>query len=280
MKSVVANPHNRVLCLRLETPNGAFYRFTDHPVDLVMGNLEVYASTLGYDFTGYSSPDGFAPASIDVSGILSLAGIPVEKAIGGYLDGARAQIFATTFTDPQEDEEPVVSGIFGKLTIRDDRVEIAVSSLAEALGESVGRTYGAQCPKVFGGQEYAGCTLDLTPYTVTGTVTAVVDTSTVEDSARSEPTGTYEAGTIEFTSGALAGYGVYEVRSFDTGQIEVYDQWPVSPQVGDAYRLIRGCRKRLVDCEDYANVVNFGGFPWIPVSSVYAARGIPPANSG
>ena len=168
---------------------------------------------------------------------------------------------------------------FGRLTVRDDRFEVACSSLAETLAQTVGRTYGAQCPKVFGGQEYSGCGLDLTPYTVTGTVTAQYDDSAFDDAARTEADGTFDGGTIEFTSGPLAGYGVYEVRRYTVGQIAIHDQWPVQPDVGDAYRMIRGCHKRLADCQSYGNTVNFGGFPWIPVSSVYAARGIAPANS-
>lgn len=252
---------------------------TDHPVDLSIG-LNLYRSTAGYEFTGFSSPDGFAVASIDVTGILQVLGIAREKALGGHLDGAVCWIFATDWANPVEDEEPIVCGIFGRLTVRDDRFEISGSSLAEAIGETVGRTYGAQCPKVFGGQEYAGCKLDLTPYTATGSVGSVIDASSVYDSARTEAAGTWAFGTIEFTSGPLAGYGVYEVRAFSSGVVTIHDQWPVLPQVGDDYQIIMGCQKRLDDCIAYGNVVNFGGFPWIPVSSVYAARGIPPANSG
>jgi hypothetical protein len=49
------------------------------------------------------------------------------------------------------------------------------------------------------------------------------------------------------------------------------------PVAGNAYSMVRGCRKRLSDCQarwngsgTFSNVANFGGFPWIPTGSTYA----------
>jgi hypothetical protein len=50
--------------------------------------------------------------------------------------------------------------------------------------------------------------------------------------------------------------------------------------VGDAYEMVRGCRKRLADCKSrwngtalFNNVVNFGGFPNVPTASQYGQIG-------
>ena len=57
--------------------------------------------------------------------------------------------------------------------------------------------------------------------------------------------------------------------------LEVFEALPYAMAVGDAYILIPGCRKRIEDCRDkWANVPNFGGFPDVPTSSVYASRGV------
>ena len=44
--------------------------------------------------------------------------------------------------------------------------------------------------------------------------------------------------------------------------------------------MVRGCRKRLADCQNrwngsgtYSNVANFGGDLWIPSGSTYATVG-------
>ena len=52
---------------------------------------------------------------------------------------------------PVEDEEPINVGIFGKTMLLDDRYQIGGVSLIDALNQTVGKTYGAQCPKTFGG---------------------------------------------------------------------------------------------------------------------------------
>ena len=68
----------------------------------------------------------------------------------------------------------------------DDRYQIGGVSLVDALNQTVGQTYGAQCPKVFGGQEYGGCMVNLAANgnTVTGTVTSVTSASVFTDSGR------------------------------------------------------------------------------------------------
>ena len=56
-------------------------------------------------------------------------------------------MFATSWAAPVEDQEPIVAGIFGKATLLDHRFRIGGVSLIDALNQTVGDTYGAQCPK-------------------------------------------------------------------------------------------------------------------------------------
>jgi hypothetical protein len=120
---------------------------TDHPRDLVMGG-HTYLSTAGYEFTGYAATAGFSPASIDVEGIAGASGVTRAAVGSGLFDGARCYVFATSWAAPVEDQEPVVAGIFGSATLRDHRFQIGGVSLVDVLNQSVGQTYGAQCPKV------------------------------------------------------------------------------------------------------------------------------------
>lgn len=276
MKPAVADYSTRVLCLRLVPVTGSPIYLTDHPRDLLMSG-HTYLSTSGYQFTGYSSTDSFAPASIDIDGIAGLAGISRAAIASGLFDGARCLVFATSWAAPVEDQEPITAGVFGKATLLDDRYQISGVSLIDALNQSVGQTYGAQCPKVFGGQEYGGCKASLAANTVTGTLTSVTSAAIFRDSARAEAADTFGAGTIQFTSGPNAGLKPLEIKSHQSnGTIETFEPFYYLPAVGNAYSMVRGCRKRAADCQARvggSNILNFGGFEFIPTGSTYGQFG-------
>lgn len=275
MKSAVADYRYRVLCLRIIPAVGSPIYLTDHPRDLTMSG-HTYLSTSGYQFTGYDSRADFSPASIDIEGVAGVAGISRAAVASGVFDGARCYVFATTWTYPVEDQEPIVSGVFGKTTLLDDRFQIDGVSLIDALNQSVGQIYGAACPKTFCGQEYGGCMASLAANTVTGILTSVTSASVFASSARTEPNDTFGAGTIQFTSGPNAGLKALEIKSFAGGVITTYEPFYYLPVVGNSYSMVRGCRKRLSDCQNRvggSNVLNFGGFPWIPTGSTYAQVG-------
>lgn len=272
MKSVVADYRYRVLCMRIVPVSGSTIYLTDYVKDLVMSG-HTYLSTSGYQFSGYSATADFSPAAIDIEGIAAASGMTRAAISSGVFDGARCYCFATDWTSPAEDEEPITALIFGKATLVDDRYKIDGTSLIDNLNKTVGDTYGAQCPKVFCGSDYAGCGLSLATYTVTGTVTSVTSSVVFVDSARAEATDYFVAGSFRFTSGLNTGLSPIEIRGYAAGTITLFEPFYYTPSIGDTYSMTRGCRKRLVDCQGYGNVVNFGGFLWIPTGSTYAHVG-------
>ncbi len=283
MKTQVAPYATAVKCLRIECTNGLVVRLTRYPVDLVMSNAMVYQSGTGYDFTGYSATATMSPSAIDLEGFLGFAGVTRDAIASGIFDGARCYLFATNFLAPVEDYEPIVASIMGKTTLEDDKYRVEEMALVDALNQSVGKTYSAACQKTFGGQEYAGCMIDLGPLTVTGTLSAVTSSSIVRDAGRSEAADYFGLGTLQFTSGLNAGLKPMEIKRHEAdGTLETFEPFHYPPTIGDAYSLIPGCRKRLEDCRDKwepilltgkGNVDNFGGFSNIPTSSQYAEIG-------
>lgn len=283
MKTQVAPYATAVKCLRIECTNGLVVRLTRYPVDLVMSNAMVYQSGTGYDFTGYSATATMSPSAIDLEGFLGFAGVTRDAIASGIFDGARCYLFATNFLAPVEDYEPIVASIMGKTTLEDDKYRVEEMALVDALNQSVGKTYSAACQKTFGGQEYAGCMIDLGPLTVTGTLSAVTSSSIVRDAGRSEAADYFGLGTLQFTSGLNAGLKPMEIKRHEAdGTLETFEPFHYPPAIGDAYSLIPGCRKRLEDCRDKwepilltgkGNVDNFGGFSNIPTSSQYAEIG-------
>lgn len=277
MKPSVATPQTRVLCMRIVPVTGSTVYLTDYPINLVVGG-NTYLSTSGYEFTGYSSTSGFSPASLDLSGIAQITGISKDQVASGVFDGARVYVFATSWAAPVEDEEEVLSGVFGETEVLDDRYVIYGTSLVDVLNQSVGQVYQPLCPKVFCGTEYAGCGVPLAANTVTGEVTSVTSTVLFRDSNRTEAVDVFAYGAIRFTDGPNAELRAREVKSYlANGTIELFEPFQYPITAGDAYSMVRGCRKRMEDCKlrwngtaTYSNIANFGGFPWVPVGSEYA----------
>lgn len=274
MKTTVAPYATAVKCLRIVCVDGTTIRLTRYPCDLKMSNGQVYLTGSGFDFTSYSATASMSPSSIDLEGFAGYAGITRAGIASGVFDGARCYLFACDFLNPVEDYEPLVASLLGKTTIRDDHYVIEEMALIDALNQSVGATYGAACPKTFGGTEYAGCGKALGPLTVTGTITGVTSAFTFTDAVRSEASDYFGGGVITFTSGPNAGMSKEIKTHASGGVITVYEPFYYAVQVGDAYSMIPGCRKRLEDCRDkWGNVINFGGFSFVPTSSQYADVG-------
>lgn len=273
MKSVVADYRYRTMCLRIVPVSGSPIYLTHHVRDLVMGG-HTYLTTSGYDFTNYSATTDFSPSLIDLEGISGLAGIGYNEIASGVFDNARAYLFATTWTNPVEDEEPIVASFLGKTTLMDQGYKIEEMGLLDALNQSVGLTYTAACSRTFGD---TGCGISLPSLTVTGTLTAVTSASIMRDSVRGEAADYFAYGTLAFTSGANTGLKRREIKRHEAdGTIEVFEPFHYTPVIGDAYSLIPGCRKRQQDCRDkYSNILNFFGFSNVPTSSQYSQVGAP-----
>lgn len=272
MKPHVADYKTRVICLRIVPVLGDTVRLTHYPVDLTMSNSEVYASFQGYDFSGYEAVSSMAPGAVDLQGILGVAGISREAIASGVYDNARCYLFATSWTAPIEDEEPLTASTFGKASLIDDTFVIEDMALVDAMNQSVGQTYTSNCQKTFGnstGPLITRCNKDVAALTVTGTLTGVTDRLICRDSSRAEAADYFAYGLLSFTTGANIGLKPIQVKRHESdGTLELFEAMPYPMVIGDAYSLSPGCRKRLEDCRDkWANVINFGGFSRIPTNN-------------
>ncbi len=274
MKTAVADRRYKIHCLRIVPLWGATVYLTDHVRDVVIG-ANTYKTDSGYEFSGLALEDNMSPGVLDLSGVADVAGVDMNEIVAGVFDGARVYALATTWNAPVVDEEPLGVAILGKTKLDDDRYTIEMMMLIDALNQTVGKTYAANCQKVFGGQEYAGCMKALGPLTVTGTLTHVTSNSVFRDSARAEAADYFGEGTIAFTSGANAGLKPIKIKSHVAdGTITVHEAFHYPVVVGDAYTLIPGCRHRLADCRDkWSNVANFGGHSFIATTSTYVQIG-------
>lgn len=275
MKSYVAPYSTAVSCGRVVCRSGLTIRIAAYPYDLKMSNGQVYLSGSGFQYSGFTAEASFAASVIDLEGFVGYAGITRDMIASGLFDGASCYYFLTDYLNPVEDAQPELKSILGKTTILDNRYVIEQLALIDLLNQNYTTTYSAGCQKTFGGMEYGGCKVNLTPITVTGSITEVISSLVIKDTSRTEVADYFGWGYITFTSGNNAGLDSIRVDTYavdGTISLMMAPYYPVT--VGTTYSMVPGCRGRLEDCRDkHNNIKRFGGFPWIPTASSYRKIG-------
>jgi uncharacterized phage protein (TIGR02218 family) len=270
MKSQVAPYKRAMYCMRIECANGTIIRLAQYPFDVVMGGNTYYA---GYDFTGVEGGTTFTPSSIDLKSFIGFNGVTEAMLLSGLFDRARVKIFATDWNNPVVDYEPITQAIFGKVTIEDNKYTAEMMTLVDLLNQSVGDSYTTQCQKEFGGQEPGGCLVDAVALRVTGTIGTVTSQTEFSDPALTGDPGYFWPGKMWMTSGSNAGLPPKTIKTSDGADWEIFEPFTYEVEVGDTYILEPGCGKYLGKCLVYDNVINFGGFIFIPGEKILKTYG-------
>lgn len=270
MKPVVTEWSRVVHCLRIEPKESPNIYLIEYPHDLTMSNGQVYSSVYGYQFTGIEFSGDGAPPTIDLSSFLGVNGITKAMIAGGIFENARVKIFSTDWSNPVEDEQPDLCGVFGKTSIQDQKYTVEIMGLIDLLGQRVGESFSPLCSLRFGGQEHAGCGIDLVPLRESTTVTGVTDNYTFVCSGLNDSEGFdddyFGAGRVWFTSGDNLYAQSQKVKSYSAGQFVMAEPFPFAPQIGDSLIAEPGCRKRQAeDCRDkWNNMRRHRGFFLVP----------------
>lgn len=309
MKSAVADYQTRIFAVRIVAPDNTTVRLVQYPYDLTLSinsspvSSAVYSAFEGHEFTNLSMTNAMTPPVMDFRGIVSNAAGQLDRAdvAARVWDNAKAYLFATSWANPVEDEEPLGKFLLGRSRIEDDQYVFELMGLIDAVNQNTGRNIEPLCPWTLFDETLDGDTIPwtrsrctgprsnpdgptLASNKVTGTITHVTSRSVFRDSARTEANDYFGAGSIRFISGNNAGLLSEEIKSYagvdsplsgDEGTVTTFQPFPKPVQVGDNYEMISGCRKRRVeDCiAKYNNAPNHGGFDRVPTQSVYTEFG-------
>lgn len=293
MKAHVADYQTRTICVRLVAIDGSTLRWTTYPIDLVMSNAQTYLAGSGFEWTGYGATASMSPDSVNLQGIVSSAigMLDRDEVSVGKWDNARAYVFATSWTAPVEDEEAITVFTFGQATLKDDDWVVEFMGLIDALNQTVGPIYSAQCQNTLFDQTLDGSLIvttrsrcigprsspdgpQMAAFLRAGTITAVTSQYQFQDTGRTEADEYFTAGQMRFISGANVGLKPIQIKqSTAGGQIVLHEAAYYPIEVGDTYEIIPGCRKRLVDCQAWSNVKNMNAFPHIPAPTEYTQIG-------
>jgi uncharacterized phage protein (TIGR02218 family) len=253
--------------------SGAVYRWTTADFDIVWNGNAYLANgaVLGRGNAHTEVKLKIDSTDIELSGLVQLGGTAIALlAIQGAFDEARVQVDHFVGPDArtaigwgpiQKWWEGRVAGI----DPRSHRVRVAVESELGALNKMLpGFTFQAQCGNIV---YDANCTLAKAPLTLTGTVSgsptvSAIPTATAAVTAKAA--GYFNLGVLAFTSGALSGVR-RSIKNWDGTTFTPYRPFPSAPAAGDAFSVFPGCRRDKASCNAFGNLVNFRGFPHIPI---------------
>lgn len=244
--------------LRLTRRDGVVIGLTSDATSLTLDGV-FYDAGPGLDVTSLASLAGLGVDAAEFSTLNDGSVFVVQDIQSGIWTEAAFLIAKYNFRAPLDGVETVTAGTMGALRIRDDTIVAEFRGLQQFLQQPVGEVIGKNCPVRFGSTR---CRKDLAPLTFSASVTTAgqqVFTATALIHADDY----FGNGELTWTSGANSGLTV-GVKTFAAGVVGLMLPMFISVEVGDAFDIIKGCRKRLSDCQANTNVLNFQGFPHLP----------------
>lgn len=264
----------------LTRPDGTHVGFTSHDRDLAIGGV-TYAASNAITPSAVKQQTGTGVDNLDIVGLLSSAHLTETDILAGLYDNSKIQVSICNWADLTMGTMIVMAGILGEVRVRDGQFSAEVRSLAQYLTQQIGVLATPTCRVTNLGD--ARCTVDLTPYTYSSTVTAIDSPTEIRcafaTGVVANPT-LFAYGIFKFTSGDNDGEEreiQSAVQSSGTEILFILQEEPgYVVQVGDTMTAIQGCdRSFFTCCHTFNNAVNFRGEPGIPGSDAIQSIGRP-----
>jgi len=249
--------------LKITRTDSAVFAFTSHVDDVTIDSVD-YISAQGLNVSRIENTAGLAVDNLELTTLDDGTLFTHVDVLGGVWKNAKFEIFRYNYNTPSDGLETMMTGMIGEVRLNNGHVVMEMRGLQQFLQQPVGSVMSKTCRARLGD---AGCTVDLTPFTYTGTITGVTSSQVFADSSRTEADDWFGYGLLTFTSGPLTGL-TQKVKSWTLSTKTFMLVLPMFRQVtvGTTYTVIAGCRKRLMeDCvAKYGNAINFQGEPHVP----------------
>ncbi len=161
--------------------------FTDHDRDLEIDGITYY-SVGGYNASDVATSSDMNVDNLEVLGVtettITHPAITEEDLLAGRWDYAAYRLFMVNWQDLTQGELKLRTGRIGEVTLERERFRAELLGLMQRYATRIGRMEGPGCDANLGDDR---CTVDLGPFTVTGTIdSANADGVTLYDAARTE----------------------------------------------------------------------------------------------
>jgi uncharacterized phage protein (TIGR02218 family) len=234
--------------------------FTDHDEMLNVDSLD-YDSIAGFTPTTVENKSNMSVDNLDVEGQVFPSKITEEDLLAGLYDYAEIEIFVVNYEDLSQGKLIIKRGRLGEVTLNSQMFQAEVRGLTQHLSQTIGDVFSPSCRAILGDSK---CKVALAGFTVSTTVSEVVNNQTFKASALTEDAGWYTGGEVVWTSGNNAGRRM-EVKEFASTQVVLALPMGKSIQAGDGFDIIAGCDKTRETCQSkFSNIINFRGEPDVP----------------
>jgi uncharacterized phage protein (TIGR02218 family) len=267
MQALLASKSYRLAtCWKIERRDGVVLLFTDHDFPLVFNN-ETYLPAASVDASARQKQVGLSPANAQFIGGIDSSYITTEDLRAGKYREAKV-------TESVVDHRFPWAGVFSQFTywivqivFSGTQWEANVAGLTRWLQPQLGRLYTKVCNHTLGD---AGCTLDLTSFTFTASITSLGANPRkvlLVSSLAGKGAGFFDNGKLVFNTGSDVAPDGYEIKTYDTttGSFTLFMPLPFDAVIGNSITAVAGCDQQPTTClNKFSNVVNFGGFPFVP----------------
>lgn len=190
-----------------------------------------------------------------------------QAAVNGLLDGAYLLLqraFMPTFADTTMGVVTLFGGRVGAIDVTALGLKLTCTASNVLLTQNMPRrTFQATCMHTL---YDAFCTLSEAAFTDSFVVAAANSLAINWTAASATDPQNYVFGVMTLTSGVGAGQKITVQAASSTGVAFGYPLVTI-PQPGDTFTIAQGCDKTVGRCQAFNNVLNFGGFPYIPAVS-------------
>jgi len=249
-----------VTCWKLSRPDGVILALTTHDRDLEIDGI-VYRANGGLTPTEMQENGGLGVDNMEISGVLSNAGLVEADLLSGRYDGARIDIFLVNWADPGAGTILLKRGALGRISREDGAFTAELRGLTDAFDRPVVEVYSPTCRAELGD---ARCKRSLKDFERTAAVGSVSEPNSFDAPALTEPDGWYAFGRLRWHTGLNGGL-LSDVRAFVGGRVTLFRPPPGPVQANDVFTITAGCAKTLTVCRTkFDNVANFRGDPFVP----------------
>ena len=272
---LATSSHTRARMLRLDLLDGTSIGITTHnrPLLFDLGDGAIsYDPDTGILPSAISLSEGFDTDNYEVSGPIGDV-VTLDAVMGRRFNRARARLFDVNWKSLGSGPIRYMGGNIGEVRVEGGKFIFQIRSDLDRFNQTIGRILTPFCDADLGD---ARC--QATFESIAATVTAVTDAMRFTVSF----TGSYaddffNAGKVQFATGALAGTAPVEIFDWSAGGgLVMFMPMAAPPEIGDMLTVSQGCPHTRTACRDiFANAINFRGFPEVPGSDQVLKAQVP-----
>jgi uncharacterized phage protein (TIGR02218 family) len=266
----------------LTLASGEKLGFTDHDNQLVF-DATTFEAQSGFTASEIESSLGFSVDNLDAAGAIESGRLDETRLKAGDFDTASIEIWRGNW----QDVSPRIllrKGHIGEVTYGQGRFTAEVRGLAHLFQQVKGRLYTFGCDAELGDPR---CKVNLETVAMKGnaTITAINGSRLDVSGVTSFADDWFTRGTLTWSTGANTGrkFRIKRHRKDATVHIDLWQEMPVPPAIGDQLVLRAGCDKQPETCTTkFANITNYRGFPHMPGNDFVASVAVAddPNNDG